>query len=74
MQGLDVLPEMVYVDLSSRRVDKESPDIEFKHCGKDKWLTDEERRLPKLHQVTEPIIGHFKADHRMDRCHPKGSE
>jgi IS5 family transposase len=42
--------------------------------GKDKRLTDEERRLLKRHQAIEPIIGHLKADQRMDRCHLKGSE
>jgi IS5 family transposase len=25
-----------------------------------------------LRQAIEPIIGHLKADHRMDRCHLKG--
>ena len=28
----------------------------------------------KRRQAIEPIIGHLKADHRMDRCHLKGSE
>ena len=65
---------MVYADLGYRGVDKEKPDIQIKHRGKDKWLTDEERRLRKRRQVIEPIIGYLKADHRMDRCHLKGSE
>src|SRR5690606_7173842 len=26
----------------------------------------------KRRQAIEPIIGHLKADHRMDRCHLKG--
>jgi IS5 family transposase len=30
--------------------------------------------LLKRRQAIEPIIGHIKADHRMDRCHLKGSE
>ena len=60
MQGLGVKPEVVYADLGYR--------------GKDKRLTDEERRLLKRRQAIEPIIGHLKADHRMDRCHLKGSE
>ena len=25
-------------------------------------------------QAIEPIIGHLKADHRMDRCHLKGEQ
>ena len=74
MQSLGVKPEKVYTDLGYRGVDKDNPDIEIKHRGKDKRLTDEERRLLKRRQAIEPIIGHLKADHRMDRCHLKGSE
>lgn len=73
MQGLGVKPEVVYADLGYRGVDKDNPDIEIKHRGKDKRLTDEERRLLKRRQAIEPIIGHLKEDHRMDRCHLKGS-
>lgn len=74
MQGLGVKPEVVYADLGYRGVDKDNPGIEIKHRGKDKRLTDEERKLLKRRQAIEPIIGHLKADHRMDRCHLKGSE
>ena len=74
MQNLGVKPETVYTDLGYRGVDKDNPDIEIKHRGKDKRLTDEERRLLKRRQAIEPIIGHLKSDHRMDRCHLKGSE
>ena len=65
---------MVYGDLSYRGVDMDNPNIEIKHLGKDKRLTDEERRLLKRRQAIEPIIWHLKASHRMDRCHLKGSE
>ena len=74
MQSLGVKPQVVYADLGYRGVDKDNPDIEIKHRGKDKRLTNEERRLLKRRQAIEPIIGHLKADHRMDRCHLKGSE
>lgn len=74
MQCLGVRPQTVYTDLGYRGVDKDNPAIEIKHRGKDKRLTDEERRLLKRRQAIEPIIGHLKADHRMDRCHLKGSE
>jgi transposase, IS5 family len=47
MQGLGVKKEVVYADLSYRDVDKDNSDIEIKHRGKDKGLTDEERRLLK---------------------------
>ncbi|WJJ94441.1 transposase [Neopusillimonas aromaticivorans] len=33
-----------------------------------------ERQQLKRRQAIEPIIGHLKADHRMDRCHLKGEE
>jgi IS5 family transposase len=74
MQDLGVKPEVVYAELGYRGVDKDNPDIEIKHRGKDKRLTDEERVLLKRRQAIEPIIGHLKADHRMGRCHLKGSE
>jgi transposase, IS5 family len=74
MQSLGVKPEKVYTDLGYRGVDKDNPDVEIKHRGKDKRLTDEERRLLKRRQAIEPIIGHVKSDHRMDRCHLKGAE
>jgi IS5 family transposase len=55
-------------------VDKDNPDIKIKHRGKDKKLTDKECALLKRSRAIEPIIGHLKADHRMDRCHLKGSD
>jgi hypothetical protein len=42
------------------------------HKGKSKSLTEQERHLLKRQQAIEPVIGHLKADHRMNRCHPKG--
>jgi IS5 family transposase len=71
---LGIKPEVVYADLGYRGVDKDNPAIEIKHRGKDKRLTDEERRLLKRRQAIELIIGHLKTDHRMDRCHLKGAE
>ncbi|MBD3743450.1 MAG: IS5 family transposase, partial [Stenotrophomonas sp.] len=35
-------------------------------------ILEQERKLLKRRQAIEPIIGHLKADHRMDRCHLKG--
>lgn len=51
-----------------------NPDIEIKRRGKDKRLSDEERKLLKRRQAIEPIIGHLKVDHRMGRCHLNGAE
>ena len=42
------------------------------HRGKTKRISDEERQLLKRRQAIEPIIGHLKQDHRMQRCHLKG--
>nr|WP_199722972.1 transposase [Pusillimonas sp. NJUB218] len=44
------------------------------HRGKPKRLTALERKQLKRRQAIEPIIGHLKANHRMDRCHLKGEE
>jgi IS5 family transposase len=40
--------------------------------GKSKRLSAQERKLLERRQAIEPIIGHLKADHRMDCCHLKG--
>jgi IS5 family transposase len=36
-------------------------------------MTDEDKKDLTRRQAIEPIIGHLKADHRMNRCHLKGS-
>ncbi len=74
MQATGVRPETAYVDLGYRGVDKDNPGIEIKHRGKFKSLTAEERTLLKRRQAIEPIIGHLKSDHRMNRCHLKGAQ
>ncbi len=63
----------VYVDLGYRGVDHQNPGVNIKHRGKYKSLSDTERRLLKRRQAIEPIIGHLKSDHRMNRCHLRGS-
>jgi transposase, IS5 family len=42
------------------------------HRGKYKSLSKQEKRLLKRRQAIEPMIGHTKADHRMDRCWLRG--
>ena len=64
----------VYVDLGYRGVDQHNPGVSIKHRGKYKSLTEKERRLLKRRQAIEPMIGHLKSDHRMNRCHLKGQE
>lgn len=74
MQGRRIKPVTAYVDLGYRGVDADIPGVAIKHRGKFKTLTSEERKLLKRRQAVEPIIGHLKADHRMDRCHLKGEQ
>ena len=61
------------VDLGYRGVDADNPGVQTIHRGKYKSLTDHEKRLLKRRQAIEPLIGHTKADHRMDRCWLQGA-
>lgn len=54
-------------------MDQANPGIDIKHCGKFKSMTQEEKKMLKRRQAIEPIIGHLKAGHRMNRCHLKGA-
>ena len=72
MQDTGIKPSTAYVDLGYRGVDADNPGVAIKHRGKFKTLTSQEKKLLKRRQAIEPIIGHLKADHRMDRCHLKG--
>jgi IS5 family transposase len=73
MQALGKKPQTAFVDLGYRGVDKDNLGLDIKHRGKFKSLTHEEKKSLKRRQAIEPIIGHLKADHRMNRCHLKGS-
>ena len=44
------------------------------HRGKFKSLTPKQKGWLKRHQAIEPLIGHTKAGHRMDRCWLKAAE
>lgn len=74
MQDTGIKPTTAYVDLGYRGVDTDNPGVEIKHRGKAKSLTAKERKLLKRRQAIEPIIGHLKDDHGMDRCHLKGAQ
>jgi IS5 family transposase len=74
MQETGQKPQTAYVDLGYRGVDADNPDTAIKHRGKFKTLTQQERKLLKRRQAVEPIIGHLKSDHRMDRCYLKGEQ
>lgn len=61
-------PRQVIVDLGYRGVDQDNPGVEIIHRGKFKSLSKQQRRWLKRRPAVEPVIGHLKADHRMDRC------
>jgi IS5 family transposase len=72
MQDNQIKPSDVFVDLGYRGVDGDNPTVAIKHRGKFKSLSASDKRMLKRRQAIEPIIGHLKQDHRMDRCHLKG--
>lgn len=73
LQDLGRSPKQVIVDLGYRGVDADNLGVQIIHRGKYKSLTDHEKRLLKRRQAIEPLIGHTKADHRMDRCWLQGA-
>jgi len=73
LQDLGRSPKQVIVDLGYRGVDADNPGVQIIHRGKFKSLSDHEKRLLKRRQAIEPLIGHTRADHRMDRCWLQGA-
>ena len=59
--------------LGYRGVDADDPGVQIIHRGKYKSLDRHEKRLLKRRQAIEPLIGHTKSDHRMDRCWLQGA-
>lgn len=51
----------------------DNPGVQIIHRGKYKSLSGHEKRLLKRRWAIEPLIGHTKADHRMDRCWLQGA-
>jgi len=74
LQDLGVKPTTAIVDLGYRGVDKDLAPVEVIHRGKFKSLSPKQRNWLRRRQAIEPLIGHTKADHRMDRCWLKGAE
>lgn len=72
MQDTHHQPATAFVDLGYRGVDADNPSVRIVHRGKSKRISEQDRKLLKRRQAIEPIIGHLKADHRMERCHLKG--
>jgi IS5 family transposase len=73
LQDTGRAPKQVIVDLGYRGVDADNPGVQIIHRGKYKSLGDHEKRLLKRRQAIEPLIGHTKTDHRMDRCWLQGA-
>jgi IS5 family transposase len=73
LQDTGRAPKQVIVDLGYRGVDADNPGVQIVHRGKYKSLTGHEKRLLKRRQAIEPLIGHTKSDHRMDRCWLQGA-
>ena len=73
LKDLKVTPTTAIIDLGYRGVDHLVP-AQIIHRGRFKALGAQQRRWLKRRQAVEPVIGHLKADHRMDRCWLKGSE
>ena len=66
--------QTVIADLGYRGVDHEIAPVQLVHRGKRKRLGEKAKRWLRRRQAIEPVIGHLKADHRMDRCWLKGAE
>ena len=72
MQDVGRTPKEVIVDLGYRGVDADNPGVQIIHRGKYKSLTTLQRKWLKRRQAIEPLIGHTKSDHGMQRCWFKG--
>jgi IS5 family transposase len=72
MQDTGTKPTTAVVDLGYRGVEADNLGLVITHRGKAKSLTPEGIKLVKRRNAIEPVIGHLKAYHRMDRCHLLG--
>jgi transposase, IS5 family len=72
MQDVGRTPKQVIVDLGYRGVDVDNPGVQIIHRGKYKSLTNLQRKWLKRRQAIEPLIGHTKSDHGMQRCWLQG--
>ena len=74
LQDIGVKPITAIVDLGYQGVDKALAPVDVIHRGKFRSLTPQQKSWLKRRQAIEPLIGHTKADHRMDRCWLKGAD
>lgn len=73
LQDTGRLPKQVVVDLGYWGVDADNPGVQIIHRGKYHSLSKHDKRLLKRRQAIEPLIGHTKTDHRMERCWLQGA-
>lgn len=72
MQDCQIKPATAFVDLGYRGVEADNPGVDIKHRGKARQLSEAEKKQLKRRQAIEPVIGHLKSDHGLDRCYLKG--
>ena len=72
MQDTGITPQTVYVDRGYRLKKEDRLPIRTLLPDMKHLMTEEERKLASRRQAIEPIIGHLKSDHRLDRCYLKG--
>jgi IS5 family transposase len=73
LEDIGVAPKQAFVGLGYRGVDAENRGVDVVHRGRIRSMSKEQRRWLSRRQAVEPVIGHLKADHRMDRCWLKGA-
>jgi IS5 family transposase len=72
LENVGTEPKDVFVDLGYRGADHQNPGVTIHHRGKHRSMTKEQRRWLKRRQSIEPVFGHLKNDHRMNRNWLKG--
>jgi IS5 family transposase len=65
-------PQTVYVDRGYRLKREDRLLLRTLLPDMKRQMTEEERELASRREAIEPIIGHLKTDHRLDRCYLKG--
>jgi IS5 family transposase len=73
-QHIGTAPTTAVVDLGFRGLGDELKPVHVFHRGTYKSLTPQQKGWLRRRQAIEPLIGHVKQDHGMDRCWIKGAE
>jgi IS5 family transposase len=73
LQDIGRRPKQAVVDLGYRGVDADNAGVEIIHRGRYKSMSTQQKRWLKRRQAIEPLIGHTKSDHRMERCWLQGA-